>query len=72
MKKIHINIPDKIHEALKERAKQNGRSMNAEVVRIFERGLGVIEVPVIGKVTPDGNVEFWKSKAGMDEAAARG
>lgn len=50
MKKIHINIPDEIHEALKERAKQNGRTMNAEVVRIFERGLSVIEVPVIGKI----------------------
>ena len=50
MKKIHINIPDDIHEALKERARQNGRSMNAEVVRIFERGLGVIEVPVVGKI----------------------
>ena len=50
MKKIHINIPDEIHEALKERARMNGRTMNAEVVRIFERGLGVIEVPVIGKI----------------------
>jgi len=39
-----------MHEALKERAKQNGRSMNAEVVRIFERGLGVIEVPIVGKI----------------------
>lgn len=39
------NLPKKIHERLKERAKVNRRSMSAEVIVILERVLGVRSRP---------------------------
>ena len=39
------NLPKKIHERLKERARVNRRSMSAEVIVILERVLGVRSRP---------------------------
>jgi len=57
MKKIHINLTDELHTLLKDRAAANRRTMQDEVVQMLERGLSVIEIPVIGKIK-DGTVEF--------------
>jgi plasmid stability protein len=75
MKKIHINLTDELHEELKNRAKNYRRTMQDEVVLLLERGMGTIEVPVIGRVDKDGTVQFdpfWNTTEGMKEAAERG
>jgi plasmid stability protein len=37
-------VPAELHARLKERARRNGRSLNAEVIRCLERGLGTAAV----------------------------
>lgn len=36
---FNVRMPDKIKKALAERAKDNGRSMNSEIVQILEDAL---------------------------------
>lgn len=39
MPALHIrNVPDDVVEALRERARSNGRSLNAELVELLEEG----------------------------------
>lgn len=37
-------LPDELHARLKEEAKRNRRSLNAEAIRCLERGLGTMTV----------------------------
>lgn len=37
-------LPDELHARLKEEAKRNRRSLNAEAIRCLERGLGTTTV----------------------------
>ena len=37
-------IPDELHARLKEQARRNRRSLNAEAIRCLERGLGTATV----------------------------
>lgn len=40
MPTLHIrNVPSELYEALRERAKTNGRSINAEVIDLLGRGV---------------------------------
>lgn len=40
-KKLTIrNIPESVHRRLKERAAQEGRSLNSEIVRVLEESVG--------------------------------
>ncbi len=39
--KFTVRFPDGLRDAVAERAKQNGRSMNAEIVQILQDALGI-------------------------------
>ena len=65
MKELHIRLPEELIEKLQERASNNNRSVNGEIITIL--GSAVIGVPIIGTIK-DGGVEWNdKSRAEFEE-----
>lgn len=64
---------EEVNDIIENHAARNGWGFSEALRHIVLDWAGELErVPKVGAITPDGDIEFWKSKAGMDEAAARG
>lgn len=64
---------EQVNEIVEAHAKKHDWSWSKSLRHIVLDWAGKLErIPKVGAITPDGDIEFWKSKAGMDEAAARG
>lgn len=76
MAKILINIDDELKAKLREKARSEQRTMTSHIIHIIMRDLDTTEIPLVGKIAPDGTVTFdpgyWNTAEGMKEAAERG
>ena len=50
---MNFEIDSELKNSLKDKAKIVGRSMSAHLIHLIKRDLGVIEIPVYGKVEGD-------------------
>lgn len=70
MGKIHVTLPDELHQRLKIRAKKNNHFLQDEVIEILERGMDTIKIPVVGTVGEDGNIiitNYWDTPEEKDK-----
>jgi plasmid stability protein len=66
--KFNLRFPDGMRDAIAERAKANGRSMNSEIIQILEDAINIDKNPDVE--LDDGSERIIMTKHQLDEITA--
>lgn len=69
---ILIRLNKELKEKLEIKATEQRRSITAHIIHLIEQDLDKTKVPIIGKVTADGRIEFdpdyWETDEGIEQS----